>query len=340
MQSKKIKVAINGFGRIGRLTARNLLERFSQQVQIVAVNDLTDTQNLAYLFKYDSVYRQFSPKIEAQNDFINIENHGKIQVFSEKDPKNLPWSELGIDVVIESTGLFLTSESAKLHIDAGAKKVVLSAPAKSKDIPTVVMGVNSEIISQTSSKIISNASCTTNCMAPAMRVLDQIASIQNVFGITVHAYTATQNLQDAPNRKSLRSGRAAAINAIPASTGAAKAVELVLPQLKGKLNLSALRIPVITGSMVYLTSNVQHSVDVDTINQAFVKASEGELKGILSYTQQEIVSGDIVMDSHSCIFDASLTEVQDQMVKIVAWYDNEWGYSSRLSELVVEFGKA
>lgn len=340
MQSKKIKVAINGFGRIGRLTARNLLERFSQQVQIVAVNDLTDTQNLAYLFKYDSVYRQFSPKIEAQNDFINIENHGKIQVFSEKDPKNLPWSELGIDVVIESTGLFLTSESAKLHIDAGAKKVVLSAPAKSKDIPTVVMGVNSEIISQTSSKIISNASCTTNCMAPAMRVLDQIASIQNVFGITVHAYTATQNLQDAPNRKSLRSGRAAAINAIPASTGAAKAVELVLPQLKGKLNLSALRIPVITGSMVYLTSNVQRSVDVDTINQAFVKASEGELKGILSYTQQEIVSGDIVMDSHSCIFDASLTEVQDQMVKIVAWYDNEWGYSSRLSELVVEFGKA
>ena len=340
MQSKKIKVAINGFGRIGRLTARNLLERFSQQVQIVAVNDLTDTQNLAYLFKNDSIYRQFSPKIEAQNDFINIENHGKIQVFSEKDPKNLPWSELGIDVVIESTGLFLTSESAKLHIDAGAKKVVLSAPAKSKDIPTVVMGVNSEIISQTSSKIISNASCTTNCMAPAMRVLDQIASIQNVFGITVHAYTATQNLQDAPNRKSLRSGRAAAINAIPASTGAAKAVELVLPQLKGKLNLSALRIPVITGSMVYLTSNVQHSVDVDTINQAFVKASEGELKGILSYTQQEIVSGDIVMDSHSCIFDASLTEVQDQMVKIVAWYDNEWGYSSRLSELVVEFGKA
>jgi glyceraldehyde 3-phosphate dehydrogenase len=340
MQSKKMKVAINGFGRIGRLTARNLLERFSQQVQIVAVNDLTDTQNLAYLFKYDSVYRQFSPKIEAQNDFINIENHGKIQVFSEKDPKNLPWSELGIDVVIESTGLFLTSESAKLHIDAGAKKVVLSAPAKSKDIPTVVMGVNSEIISQTSSKIISNASCTTNCMAPVMRVLDQIASIQNVFGITVHAYTATQNLQDAPNRKSLRSGRAAAINAIPASTGAAKAVELVLPQLKGKLNLSALRIPVITGSMVYLTSNVQRSVDVDTINQAFVKASEGELKGILSYTQQEIVSGDIVMDSHSCIFDASLTEVQDQMVKIVAWYDNEWGYSSRLSELVVEFGKA
>jgi len=340
MQSKKIKVAINGFGRIGRLTARNLLERFSEQVQIVAVNDLTDTENLAYLFKYDSVYRQFSPKIEAQNDFINIENHGKIQVFSEKDPKNLPWSELGIDVVIESTGLFLTSESVKLHIDAGAKKVVLSAPAKSKDIPTVVMGVNSEIISQTSSKIISNASCTTNCMAPAMRVLDQIAGIQNVFGITVHAYTATQNLQDAPNRKSLRSGRAAAINAIPASTGAAKAVELVLPQLKGKLNLSALRIPVITGSMVYLTSNVQHSVDIDTINQAFVKASEGGLKGILSYTQQEIVSGDIVMDSHSCIFDASLTEVQDQMVKIVAWYDNEWGYSSRLSELVVEFGKA
>jgi glyceraldehyde 3-phosphate dehydrogenase len=239
--------------------------------------------------------------------------------------------------VIESTGIFLTRELANKHIEAGAKRVILSAPAKDKDIPTVVLGVNDEILEQSDSKIFSNASCTTNCMAPALKVLDEILDIKDLFGITAHAYTATQVLQDGPSKKAPRDGRAAAVNAIPASTGAAKAVAIVMPQLQGKMSLSALRIPTITGSMVYLTINVNGEVSVEKVNEAFKKASEGKMKGVLSYSEEDLVSSDIIMDPHSSIIDGQLTEVLGNTLKVVTWYDNEWGYSNRIAELVTKF---
>lgn len=329
--SKK-RIAINGFGRIGRLTARNIANNYPN-IEIVAVNDLTDSQNLAYLFKYDTAYHQFKGEVGVNSEgYIEIKNeHGlqKIQVFSQKDPLTLPWKDLNIDVVIESTGFFTEKDKAGLHLEAGAKKVLISAPSKG-DVPTIVLGVNKPTGNET---IISNASCTTNCIAPALKVLQDQFGIKQAFGITAHSYTASQVLEDGPSKKAWRDGRAAAQNLIPSSTGAAKAVFEVIPELKGKLNLSALRVPTITGSMVYMTLELEKLTTVDSINSKFKEASETYLKGILECTTEQIVSSDIIGNPNSCIFDSSLTELMGQTAKIVVWYDNEWGYSNRLAEL-------
>lgn len=322
------KIAINGFGRIGRLAARVIMTRFPE-MEIVAVNDLTSPENLAYLLQNDSTYRRFSKKVETKDGNLLIDNK-EIKVFSEKDPANLPWKDLGVDIVIESTGFFTESEKAMAHINSGAKKVIISAPGKG-DIQTVVLGVNQL---DKNAQIVSNASCTTNCIAPALKVLEENFGIKQSFGITAHAYTATQMLQDGPTKKAFRDGRAAGVNAIPATTGAAKAVFEVLPQLKGKVSLSALRIPVITGSMVYVTAQLQNAASVEEINQAFEKASQTDLKNILEYSTEDLVSSDIIQNPHSSIFDSKLTEVVGDTVKFVVWYDNEWGYSNRLAELV------
>jgi len=330
--SKK-RIAINGFGRIGRLTARNILNKYPD-IEIVAVNDLTDSQNLAYLFKYDTAYHKFDGRVEVNSaGQIEIENHHgiqKIKVLSERDPLLLPWKDLNIDLVIESTGFFTEKEKAEFHLQAGAKKVLISAPSKGKDVPTIVLGVNKPTGDET---IVSNASCTTNCIAPALKVIHDEFGIKQAFGITAHSYTASQVLQDGPSRKAFRDGRAAAQNLIPSSTGAAKAVFEVIPDLIGKLSLSALRVPTITGSMVYLTLELDKETTVDQINDKFKAASNSYLKGILEYTTDEIVSSDIIKNSHSCIFDSKLTELMGKTAKIVVWYDNEWGYSNRLAEL-------
>ena len=323
------KIAINGFGRIGRLAARVIMTRFPK-IEIVAVNDLTSPENLAYLLQNDSTYRRFAKKIEAKNGNLIIDGNKEIKVFSERDPANLPWKDLGIDIVIESTGFFTDSEKAMAHINSGAKKVVISAPGKGS-VQTVVLGVNQP---NKDSNILSNASCTTNCIAPALKVLEENFGIVQAFGITAHAYTATQMLQDGPTKKDFRDGRAAGVNAIPASTGAAKAVFEVMPELKGKVSLSALRIPVITGSMVYVTAQLQKNATVQEFNQAFEKASKNNLLNILEYSNEELVSSDIIQNPHSCIFDSKLTEVLGNTVKFVVWYDNEWGYSNRIAELV------
>lgn len=326
------KIAINGFGRIGRLTARVLLKKFPE-LDLVAINDLTDSQNLAYLFVNDTTYGKFPAKVTTENNKIVIETEKKKQevlVFSEKDPSNLPWKNLGIDAVIESTGFFTEKEKAALHLEAGAKKVILSAPGKG-GVPTVVLGVNQATFTD---KIISNASCTTNCIAPALKVLNDNFKVIQAFGITAHAYTATQPIQDGPSRKAFRDGRAGAANLIPSSTGAAKAVFEVLPELKNKIHLSALRVPVITGSMVYLTLTVEKNTTKEEINQAFLDASKHEMLNILEYSTSPLVSSDIIESPFSCIFDSELTEVVGNQVKIVVWYDNEWGYSNRLAELV------
>jgi len=330
------RIAINGFGRIGRLTARHLLTRFSNDVEIVAVNDLTDAENLAYLFEFDSTYRRFPYPVSAEDGNLVINKNGEkqhIKVFAERDPALLPWKELNIDVVLECTGFFLSTELAGKHLQAGAKKVILSAPAKDADIPTLVIGVNDKEVLAKNPTIVSNASCTTNCVAPAFKVIEENFKLENAFGVTAHAYTATQPLQDGPSKKDLRGGRAAAVNAIPAATGAAKALTLVLPQTKGKVELSALRIPTITGSMVYITANFEQPVTVEAFNAAFKKAAENELAGVLHYSQEELVSTDIIQDAASCVFDSKLTEVNGKTVKFIVWYDNEWGYSNRLAEL-------
>jgi glyceraldehyde 3-phosphate dehydrogenase len=326
------KVAINGFGRIGRLAARNILTKFPD-LEIVAVNDLTSPENLAYLFKYDSTYRQFEYDVATDGENLIIHKPSgqvKIKVLSQKDPAMLPWSDLGVDVVLECTGRFLTREAANLHLQNGVKKVVLSAPAKDEDIATTVLGVNS----LPTDNVISNASCTTNCVSPALKVLNDIFRIEEAVGITVHAYTATQLLQDGPSQKDYRDGRAAGINMIPSKTGAAKAVYKVLPELKGKLGLSAIRVPVITGSMVYLTLNLEKDFDKQAINNAFKAAADNQLKGILEFSTEELVSGDIIQNSHSCIVDGNLTEVLGKTAKVVLWYDNEWGYANRLVEVI------
>jgi glyceraldehyde 3-phosphate dehydrogenase len=324
------KIAINGFGRIGRLAARVIMTRFPE-IEIVAVNDLTSPENLAYLLQNDSTYRTFSKKVEAKENSLLVDNK-EIKVFSQRDPLQLPWKNLGIDVVIESTGFFTESQAAMGHINSGARKVIISAPAKG-DVQTVVLGINKPDIN---AKILSNASCTTNCIAPALLVLEQNFGIKQAFGITAHAYTATQTLQDGPTKKAFRDGRAAGVNAIPASTGAAKAVFEVLPNLKNKVSLSALRIPLITGSMVYVTAQLQKTSTVEEINQAFEKSSQTNLKNILEYSTQDLVSSDIIQNPHSTIFDSKLTEVMGDTVKFVVWYDNEWGYSNRIAELVNE----
>ena len=322
------KIAINGFGRIGRLTFRNLLKM--EGVEVVAVNDLTDNHTLAHLLKYDSVQGKFNGTVTSDDDNLYV-NGKTIAAMAERDPKKLPWKEMGVDLVLECTGLFTDAEKAGWHLEAGAKKVVISAPAKGGNIPTIVLGVNNEKINA-DSNIFSNASCTTNCLAPMVKVLDDLCGIEHGFMTTIHAYTGDQNILDAPHRD-LRRARAAAISVVPTSTGAAKAVGEVLPHLKGKLNGNALRVPVPTGSVTDFTVVVKKPSDVASINAAFKKASETSLKGILEYNEDPIVSADIVGSAYSCIFDSELTMVIGNMVKVVGWYDNEAGYSARLADL-------
>ncbi len=325
----KIKVAINGFGRIGRVTARAILKR--EDLELVAINDLTDAKTLAHLFKYDSVHRTYEGEVSSTDNSIVIDGKN-IRVYSEKDPSNISWKDHEVDVVVESTGYFRTGESAKKHITAGAKKVIISAPAKGGDVKTIVMGVNDDIIDK-NDDIISNASCTTNCAAPMIKLMDELYGIENGFLTTVHSYTGDQRLHDAPHRD-LRRARAAANSIIPTTTGAAIAVTKIIPHLEGKLDGSAIRVPVPDGSLTELVLNVSSKPSIDEINKRFKSAAENELKGVLSYTEDEIVSCDIVGNTNSCIFDTSLTNVIGNTIKITGWYDNEVGYSNRLVDLI------
>ncbi|MFY1693753.1 type I glyceraldehyde-3-phosphate dehydrogenase [Plantactinospora sp. WMMB782] len=325
-----IRVGINGFGRIGRNFFRAVLAS-GADVEVVGANDLTDNATLAHLVKYDSILGRLPQEVKASADEISVGGH-TMKVFAEKDPGKLPWGDLGADVVIESTGFFTDATKAKAHIDGGAKKVIISAPAKNEDV-TVVMGVNHQNYDPAKHNIISNASCTTNCLAPMAKVLQDTVGIEKGLMTTIHAYTQDQNLQDGPH-KDLRRARAAALNIVPTSTGAAKAIGLVLPDLKGKLDGFALRVPIPTGSATDLTIDAGRDTSVEEVNAAMKAAAEGPLKGILTYTEDEIVSADIVTDPASCIFDSGLTKVIGNQVKVVGWYDNEWGYSNRLVDLV------
>ena len=324
-----VKIGINGFGRIGRNYLRAALAQ-GADLEVVAVNDLTDNKALAHLLKYDSVGGPLSEDVSYDADSITVGGH-TFRVFEERDPANLPWGELGVDIVIESTGRFTKAEDARKHIAGGAKKVLISAPATGDDA-TIVMGVNEETYNPETDVIISNASCTTNCLAPLAKVFNDAFGIERGLMTTVHAYTADQNLQDGPH-KDLRRARAAAINIVPTSTGAAKAIGLVLPELVGKLDGFALRVPVPTGSITDLTVTSSRPVTVDEVKAAYKAAADGPLKGILKYTEDEIVSSDIVSDPYSCIFDAGLLRVLGDQVKLSGWYDNEWGYSNRLVDL-------
>ena len=331
-----VKVGINGFGRIGRNFLRALLAS-GADAEVVAVNDLTDNKTLAHLLKYDSILGRFPGEVTFDEESITVD--GKtIRVFEERDPSKLDWASVGADVVVESTGRFTKAEDAKSHLVGGAKKVVISAPAKGEDI-TIVMGVNEGDYNAATDTIISNASCTTNCLAPMAKVLEETVGIERGLMTTIHAYTADQNLQDGPH-SDLRRARAAALNIVPTKTGAAAAVALVLPELKGKFDGYALRVPTPTGSATDLTFVAKKETSVEEINAALKAAAEGPLKGILSYTEDPIVSKDIETDPHSCIFDAGLTKVIGNLVKVVGWYDNEWGYSNRLVDLVVLVGKS
>jgi glyceraldehyde 3-phosphate dehydrogenase len=328
----KIKVGINGFGRIGRLVVRALLS--NDRVEIVKINDLTDNKTLAHLFKYDSVHGKFDGTVTSDEQFLYI-NDQKIICSAEKDPALLAWGQAGVDIVVECTGRFTEREKANLHLQAGAKKVIISAPAKGEDA-TVVLGVNDEIL-KADMQVISNASCTTNCLAPMAKVLDDNWGIENGYMTTIHAYTADQNLQDAPH-KDLRRARAAAYSIVPTSTGAAKAVGIVLPHLKGKLDGAAMRVPIPDGSLTDLTVVLKKPATKEEINAAMKAAAEGPMKGILEYCTDPIVSIDIVRNPHSCIFDALSTSSMGTLVKVVGWYDNEWGYSCRVADLVLKVG--
>ena len=329
-----VKVGINGFGRIGRNYYRALVAA-GADLEVVAVNDLTDNHTLAHLLKYDSILGRFPGEVTYDDAAIYVDGKA-IKVFAEKDPAGLPWGELGVDIVIESTGFFTDGTKAKAHLDAGAKKVLISAPAKNEDI-TIVMGVNDDKYDPATHNIISNASCTTNCLAPMAKALNDGLGIVKGLMTTIHAYTQDQNLQDAPH-KDLRRARAAAINMVPTTTGAAKAVALVLPELKGKLDGYAMRVPIPTGSATDLTFEAARETTVEEVNAIVKAAAEGRMKGKLVYTEDPIVSTDIVTDPASCIFDAQLTKVIGNMVKVVGWYDNEWGYSNRLVDLTVLVG--
>ncbi|OKL53707.1 type I glyceraldehyde-3-phosphate dehydrogenase [Bowdeniella nasicola] len=330
-----IRVGINGFGRIGRNFFR-AVKAAGADIEIVAVNDLTDNHTLAHLLKYDSVLGRLDGDVTYDDESITVDGH-KIVALAERDPAKLPWGDLNVDIVVESTGFFTDATAAKAHIDGGAKKVIISAPAKNEDA-TFVMGVNEGDYDPEKHHIISNASCTTNCLAPMAKVLDEEFGIVRGLMTTVHAYTGDQKIHDAPH-KDLRRARAAAVNIVPTSTGAAKAVSLVLPQLKGKLDGYALRVPVITGSATDLTFTASREVTVEEVNAAIKKAAEGPLKGVLAYSEDPLVSTDIVTDPHSSIFDAGLTKVIGDQVKVVSWYDNEWGYSNRLVDLVTLVGE-
>lgn len=331
-----VKIAINGFGRIGRNAFKIAFHR--DDLEIVAVNDLTDTATLAHLLKHDSTYGAYSRKVEFDDENIIVD--GKpIRVFSEKDPANLPWGDLGVDVVIESTGLFTDPEKAKAHLDAGAKRVVISAPAKGEGAKTVVLGVNEDTITK-DDYIISNASCTTNCIAPVMKVLEDNLGIAKAMMTTVHSYTASQRILDAP-AKDLREARSAAENIVPTSTGASKAAALTIPSLKGKFNGLSVRVPTPVVSLSDITALTKRPTTKEEINELFKKAArEPYYEGILDVTEEELVSIDFRGNSHSCIVDLKLTDVVDgDLIKVVAWYDNEWGYSNRLVELTADFGK-
>jgi glyceraldehyde 3-phosphate dehydrogenase len=329
-----IRVGINGFGRIGRNFFRAVRSQ-GADIEIVGVNDLTDTKTLAHLLKYDSILGTLQAEVSHTADSITVDGT-TFKVIAERDPANLPWGELGVDIVIESTGIFTKADAAKKHVTAGAKKVIISAPATDEDV-TIVMGVNQDKYDAANHHVISNASCTTNCVAPMAKVLDENFGIVKGLMTTVHAFTNDQVTLDFPH-KDLRRARAASINIIPTSTGAAKATALVLPELKGKLDGTSLRVPVPTGSITDLVVTLEREVTVEEVNAAFQKASEGSLKGILQYTEDPIVSSDIVNSPFSTIFDSLMTMVQGNQVKIFGWYDNEWGYSNRLVNLTTLVG--
>lgn len=325
-----VKVGINGFGRIGRNVFKALLKNYSNELEVVAINDLTDPSTLAHLLKYDSLYGKFDGTVEAKEGSIVV-NGKEMKIFAERNPKDLPWGELGVDIVIESTGLFRNREKANLHIEAGAKKVLISAPAKDEDI-TIVLGVNEEKYDSANHHIISNASCTTNCLAPFAKVIDENFGIVSGLMTTIHSYTNDQRILDTPH-SDLRRARTACESMIPTTTGAAKAVALVLPQLKGKLNGMAVRVPTPTVSITDLVCEVAKEVTAEELNAAFKKASEGELKGILGFSEEPLVSIDYRGDERSSIVDGLSTMVSGKQVKVVSWYDNEAGYSNRLADL-------
>lgn len=328
---KNKRVAVNGCGRIGRLTIKLLLEK--EGIDLVAVNDLTDPKTLAHLLQYDSVHGKYPYKVCVEDGHILIRDK-KIRIFAEKEPSNIPWAELDVDIVLESTGKFTDKASASGHLKAGAKKVIITAPAKDEDVPTVVLGVNDYILTGKES-IISNASCTTNCLAPMVKLLDEHFGIEKGFVSTVHSYTNDQNLHDAPHRD-LRRARAAAYSIIPTTTHAAKAMEIVLPHLKGRIEASAMRVPVPDGSLTDLIVELQRETSTEEINEVFRLSAQNEMKGIIEYVEDPIVSIDIIGNPHSCIFDSGLTSAKGNLVKIVGWYDNEAGYSNRLVDLVMK----
>lgn len=327
-----IKIAINGFGRIGRVFLRNCIN--NPAIEIVAINDITDTATLAHLLKYDSVHRSFPGEIKTEGN-VMIVNEKRIQIVSKKNPEDLPWKELGVDIVIESTGQFLDKTSANLHIKAGAKKVILSAPPKDDSVKTIVLGVNDSILDK-GDVIISNASCTTNCAAPMLQVLEKFG-IEDAYITTVHSYTSDQRLQDAPH-KDLRRARAAGLSIIPTSTGAAKAITKIFPHLEGKIGGCGMRVPVPDGSLTDITCLLKTIPTVEQINAAFKEASETNLKGIVQYTEDPIVSVDVIGNPHSVLYDSEFTSVVGNLVKIIGWYDNEWGYSNRLIDLALRIG--
>ena len=325
------RVGINGFGRIGRLVVRAMMSLHQDKLQVAAVNDLTDAKTNAHLFKYDTSYGTYQGQVEASNGDLIVDGQ-TIRVFSERDPAQIPWSEMGVELVIESTGIFTNAEQASGHLKGGAKKVVISAPASGEDL-TVVLGVNDHLYDPSKHTIISNASCTTNCFAPMVKVLHDAFGVDHGLMSTIHSYTNDQAILD-QRHSDLRRARAAAMNIIPTSTGAARAVGLVLPELNGKLHGMAFRVPTATGSITDFTAQVSRDVTTDDVNQAFKDAAQTHLKGILEYTEEPLVSSDFRGNTHSCIFDALSTIVmQQRMVKIMGWYDNEWGYSCRTADL-------
>jgi glyceraldehyde 3-phosphate dehydrogenase len=324
-----MKIAINGFGRIGRITLRTLLNK--KDVQVIAINDLTDTETLAHLFKYDSIHGVFPGDVFVKENDLVVDGQG-IKVFAEKDPSNLPWRELGVELVIESTGKFTSQEKASRHLQAGARQVIISAPSPDKDIPTIVIGVNDKDV-DLSAPLISNASCTTNNVAPMIKILDDNWEIVDGYITTVHSMTGDQSLHDAPHRD-LRRARAASSSIIPTTTGAAKAITHIFPHLEGRLGGAGIRVPVLNGSLTDFTCILKKQPTVDEINKAFKKASDTFLKNILQYTKDPIVSVDILHNPYSCIFDSELTSIVGNLVKVVGWYDNEFGYSNRLADLV------
>lgn len=330
-----MKIAINGFGRIGRIFLRNILA--NRDVQVVAINDLSDTETLAHLFKYDSVHRTFNGTVTADPERLYI-NGQQIKVLAEKEPSRLPWAEMDIDLVIESTGKFTSKKGAEQHLTAGAKQVIISAPSSDKDVPSIVIGVNDQLV-DLHAPIISNASCTTNNVAVMVKILDDNWGIVDGYITTVHSMTGDQNLHDAPH-KDLRRARAASASIIPTTTGAAKAITNIFPHLKGKLGGAGIRVPVLNGSLTDFTCSLKKSATVEEIDIAFKQAADGPMKNVLEYTEDPIVSTDILGNPHSCVFDAKLTSVVGELVKVVGWYDNEMGYSSRLADLVAKISVA